>query len=121
MLGCIAVGIVSAQTGETEPVTVEGLNYELNAEAKTATVVEGEYAGEINIPENITVEDVVYTVTAIGESAFQEDRNDPDKVTSVTIPNTVENAQHHRLGGMVRNQLRQQHSQSVISVEGVDA
>lgn len=90
MLGCIAVGIVSAQTGETEPVTVEGLNYELNAEAKTATVVEGEYAGEINIPENITVEDVVYTVTAIGESAFQEDRNDPDKVTSVTIPNTVE-------------------------------
>lgn len=90
MLGCIAVGIVSAQTGETEPVTVEGLNYELNAEAKTATVVEGEYAGEINIPENITVEDVVYTVTAIGENAFQEDRNDPDKVTSVTIPNTVE-------------------------------
>lgn len=93
MLGCIAVGIVSAQTGETEPVTVEGLNYELNAEAKTATVVEGEYAGEINIPENITVEDVVYTVTAIGESAFQEDRyteGAEDQITSVTIPNTVE-------------------------------
>lgn len=90
MLGCIAVGIVSAQTGETEPVTVEGFNYELNADTKTATVVAGEYAGEINIPGTITYEDVEYIVTAIGESAFQEDRNDPDKITSVTIPNTVE-------------------------------
>lgn len=89
MLGCIATGIVSAQTGVeesvTDPVAVDRLNYVLDVDAKSAVVVEGDYANEITIPASITVDEVLYSVTAIGENAFSK-----DPVTVVTIPNSVE-------------------------------
>ena len=41
-----------------DPVSFEGLNYEIDKTLKTATVVTGEYSGDVFIPETISVEGV---------------------------------------------------------------
>ena len=67
---------------------IDGINYDFDAEAKQATVIaksSGEYSGEVIIPESVEHEDVVYSVTSIGQSAFK----DCSGLTSVTIPNSV--------------------------------
>ena len=48
-----------------DPVSFEGLNYEIDKTLKTATVVTGEYSGDIFIPETISVEGVTMTLTPI--------------------------------------------------------
>ena len=68
-------------------VEVDGIFYNLNTDAKTAEVTEGSrlYAGDIVIPSLITVDDVDYNVTSIGEDAFTYCQN----LTSVVIPEGV--------------------------------
>ena len=70
-----------------EQVMINGINYELNAEAKQATVVSksDKYSGEIVIPESVEHEGSAYSVTSIGKRAFQNCYG----LTSVTIPNSV--------------------------------
>ena len=71
-----------------EKVEIYGINYELNAETKQATVIKkstGNYSGEIVIPESVEHESVTYSVTSIGSSAFAN----CEGLTSVTIPNSV--------------------------------
>ena len=51
-------------------VEINGINYNLDSDAKTAEVVKGNYQGDIVIPENVNYNDVTYTVTSIGEKAF---------------------------------------------------
>lgn len=68
-----------------EPTAIDGLNYELNAENKTATVVAGTYSGDITIPESIMVNDEEYSVTRIGRQAFNR-----SEITSAIIPNSVD-------------------------------
>lgn len=58
--------------------------------AEVTYVVDGEdnavfYSGDVSIPRLATKDNVIYTVTAIGDKAF----NNCSDVTSVTIPNTV--------------------------------
>ena len=43
------------------------------------------YSGEVNIPETVTHDGTTYTVTTIGNNAF----NQSELLTAVTIPNTV--------------------------------
>ena len=69
-------------------VEIDGINYELNADAKQATVKaksSGEYSGEVIIPESVEHEGAAYSVTRIGANAFFNCSG----LTSVTIPNSV--------------------------------
>ena len=68
-------------------VTVNGLYYNLDADAKTAEVTNGDskQVGSVSIPESIIVGLTTYTVTSIGDEAFDM----CTKLNAVTIPNTV--------------------------------
>ena len=68
-------------------VEIDGINYDLDLEVKQATVVSksGRYSGEVVIPESVEHEGAAYSVTSIGDWAFQY----CDGLTSVTIPNSV--------------------------------
>ena len=70
---------------------IDGIYYNFSGTEATVTHDEfidisvGCYNGNINIPENVTYNDVIYRVTSIGEGAFLFSRY----LNSVTIPNSV--------------------------------
>ena len=69
-------------------VEIDGIRYDLVAETTQATVIEKrgvKYSGEVIIPESVEHEGTAYSVTSIGERAFQYCFD----LTSVTIPNGV--------------------------------
>ena len=69
-------GALSAWAHDAE---VDGIFYNLDADNKTATVTfkgdgynsyDGEYAGDVVIPETVTFEGLTYSVTSLGEWCF---------------------------------------------------
>ena len=67
-------------------VEIDGINYELDAEAKQATVINVPwYSGEVVIPESVEFKGISHSVTSIGQRAFYRCSG----LTSVTIPNSV--------------------------------
>ena len=68
-------------------VEVDGINYNLYDDTKTAEITWGDYNELVNlvIPETVEANGITYTVTTIGNVVF----NGCSKLTSVTIPNTV--------------------------------
>ncbi len=73
---------------------VDGIFYNLNTEDKTANVTfqgdsydsyKNEYSGDVVIPENVTVDGTVYSVTSLGDDCFIGCWD----LTSITIPNSV--------------------------------
>lgn len=66
---------------------IDGLNYSLNEDAKTATVIANSsstYTGDIVIPSTVTYNGDTYNVTAVGDKAF-----DKSTITSVVISEGV--------------------------------
>lgn len=70
---------------QAQTATVDGINYSLNADAKTAEVTGITISGDIVIPEKITVNGVEYSVTSIGYGAFRECK----ALTSVKMPSVT--------------------------------
>ena len=67
-------------------VGIDEISYELNSETKQATVIGSNFcSGEIVILESVEHEGTAYSVTSIGNGAFQYCTG----LTSVTIPNSV--------------------------------
>ena len=63
-----------------------GINYNItsNIEPYTVEVIEGNYTGDIVIPESIEKDGITYTVTSIKSYAFSN-----SQITSVIIPNSI--------------------------------
>ena len=71
-----------------DAVEIDGIYYYLYDDEKTATVTKNPneyYSGEVVIPESITYNDETYSVTSIGERAFEYCSD----LTSATIGNNV--------------------------------
>ena len=68
-------------------VEIDGIYYNLIKKAKTAEVTSNpnKYSGCVVIPDKVNYEDTEYSVTSIGQYAFQACSG----LTSVTIPNSV--------------------------------
>ncbi len=74
---------------QSNPITVNGINYDIDFENKTATVAkytgDAKYEGKITIPSKITYEGEEYTITAVGEEAFLECTD----IDEMTLPSTI--------------------------------
>ena len=68
-------------------VEVNGIYYNLIPKGNIAEVTKGDknYSGDITIPSSIKVNDTEYSVTSVGNSAFE----DCISLTLITIPNSV--------------------------------
>lgn len=67
-------------------ITINDIRYEVLDGNKARVVAkDGGYSGNIAIPEQVTYQDMTFTVTEIGQSAFKNCAG----LTAVTIPNTV--------------------------------
>lgn len=76
-------------TASADVVEISGIWYNLINKTETAEVTSSpnKYTGNVVIPESVIYNDVTYSVTGIGKSAFERCYN----LTSVTIPNSVTN------------------------------
>ena len=70
---------------QAQTVAVDGINYDLNVNAKTASVTKSNVTGDIVIPEKITVDGVEYPVTSIANYAFES----CSSLTSVAMPSVT--------------------------------
>ena len=70
-----------------EPVEIDGIYYNLNAETKEAEVAwnPDRYSGSVDISSVVIYDETEYKVTSIGSYAFW----DCNELTAVSIPNTV--------------------------------
>ncbi|MGM9811590.1 MAG: hypothetical protein ACI30V_01955 [Muribaculaceae bacterium] len=91
-LWLVAAMLTIAYSASAYDAVVDGIYYNLNADAATASVTHdgtnsetGTYSGEITVPSEITVDEVKYAVTEIGDMAFANSLG----LTSVVIPNSV--------------------------------
>lgn len=85
ILLCVVLIIVSSQL--EAKVQIDGIYYDLDISEKTAKVASAspqKYSGEIIIPQTVSYEEEVYTVTAIGSFAFYK-----STITSIELPNSI--------------------------------
>lgn len=68
---CLFAAIQLMAKPHTE--TIDGLNYFINTDTKEATLMYGDYSGDVKIPSSVTTSDgTVYTVVALVEGCFKK-------------------------------------------------
>ena len=76
-------------------VTIDGIEYTLDSKTKEAKVKNGaDFRGDLSIPETITADGEVYTVTSIGKCAFGANK----RLTSVIKFNEPKSCKEPRTG-----------------------
>ncbi|MGM9701888.1 MAG: leucine-rich repeat protein [Prevotella sp.] len=87
ILSIITCFLFSISSFAMHDVVIDGVGYSLDKNAMTARVEDDNTftTEKFSIPETITVEDAVYTVTAINSSAF----NAQSRLKEIVIPKTV--------------------------------
>lgn len=87
-IGLLAIAMLwSSITSWGYDFEVDGIYYNVNSGAEpTVSVTRGdaEYQGHVSIPESVTYEGITYTVTEIGDYAFNK-----SDITSVNLPSTL--------------------------------
>ena len=86
-MATLILSVIFSISASAYDVEVDGIYYNLVSKGNVAEVKKGDvkYSGSITIPSSIKVNEVDYTVTSIGDSAFYKCSG----LTSVTIPNSV--------------------------------
>ena len=77
--------LLAAATASAYDFEVDGIYYNLNGNQATVTFGTNKYTDDVTIPSIVIYNGTTYSVTAIGERAFDNCRT----MTSVTIPNSV--------------------------------
>ena len=89
----------SAMAQEAKFEVIDGFRYLLESDTKTAALVpqkDGDYSGDIIIPEKVKGNDgVEYIVASLGASCFKDCRG----LTSITIPSSVTSLGDHCFSG----------------------
>ena len=87
MMTMLILSVFFSISASAYDVEVDGIYYNIVTKGKAAEVTKGDnnYSGDVTIPGTITVDNVVYNVTSIGEEAFSYFTG----LTSITIPNSV--------------------------------
>ena len=83
-LTTLILSVFFSISASADVVEVDGIYYDISENNATVTQYE-DYSGRIVIPESITFEKSIYSVTSIGDYAFWL----CGSLTSVTIPNSV--------------------------------
>ena len=83
-LTTLILSVFFSISASADVVEVDGICYDISGTTATVTWG-GDYSGMIVIPESITFENSLYSVTSIGERAFYW----CSSLTSVAIPNSV--------------------------------
>ena len=76
LLGILPISVLA------EIVVIDGIRYDLNG--NIAEVTDGNYSGDVVIPETISYEGKEWRVTSIGRNAFNS-----QVVSSINLPNSI--------------------------------